>query len=134
VLDGARNPELYSQWLDYIVDPAVKDAFLFIVGIAAESTRYRCHVQWKGDVRDFRFHEAASDEQPHSFITNQHWLLFYFRPPAVRSGSYSRRDLEADFDSFVETPAGEWTVKLRGIDDIRRLSRHIQWRAVGNAK
>jgi hypothetical protein len=57
-------------------------------------------------------------------------LLFYFRPPAVRSGIYSRPELEGDFDSFLETPAGEWTVKLRSIDDVRRLSRHIRWRAV----
>ena len=130
MLDGTRNPELYSQWLDYIVDPSVKDAFNYFVGVAAGATRYRCHIQWKGEVRDFRFYDAASDEQPHAFIANKHWLLFYFRPPAVRAGTYDRAVLEADFDSFFETPAGEWTIKLRSIDDIHRLSRHVRWRLV----
>lgn len=130
MLEGTKNPELYEQWLDFIEDAEVKEAFLSFVGVAAASTRYRCHIQWKGKVRDFRFHEMASEEQPHSFITNQHWLLFYFRPPAVRSGAYSRAALEADFDSFEETPEGEWHVKIRSRADLKRLSRHVQWRVV----
>ncbi len=126
MLDGTKNPELYGEWLGYIEDSDVKQAFLYFLGVAACATKFTCHAQWKGDVRDFRFHEP-SGEQPHAFITNQQWLLFYFRPPAVRSRAYSREGLEADFDSFTETPAGEWHVRIRSIADIHRLSRHVRW-------
>jgi hypothetical protein len=127
MLDGTKNCSLYGDWLDYIVDASVKQAFLYLLGLAATSTRYSCHIQRKGEIRDFRFHDAG-DEQPHSFITNQHWLLFYFRPPAVRSGRYSRDAIAADFDSFEETPAGEWHVKLRSIADVERLVQHVRLR------
>jgi hypothetical protein len=126
VIDGATNKELIGQWLSYIEDQDTKRAFQFLVGIGATSNRFTCHAQWKGDVRDFRFLES-SEEQPHSFITNRHWLLFYFRPPAVRACQAGRSMLERDFDTFQETPAGEWTVRLRTIDDIAKLPRHISW-------
>lgn|GEM_PF-678505 len=127
MLDGNKNPELYREWLDFIIDPDVKDAFLHIVGLAATSTRYACHIQWKGEVRDFRFHDIASKDQPHAFITNQKWLLFYFRPPAVRTNGQARATLEQELDGFSETPAGEWSIKLRSVADVRRLARHINW-------
>lgn len=111
-----------------IQDNDVKEAFLYFLGVAATSTRYTCHAQWKGEVRDFRFHDA-SGEQPHSFITTRQWLLFHFRPLSLRGGFYTREALETDFDSFEETPAGEWHIKIRSIDDVHRLSRHVRWKA-----
>jgi hypothetical protein len=35
--------------------------------------------------------------------------------------------LADDFDSLEENTAGEWTLKLRSIEDVRRLSEHIDW-------
>jgi hypothetical protein len=86
-----------------------------------------CHAQWKGDVRDFRFVEIASNEQPHSFITNQRWLLFYFRPPAIRSGRFDRSTLAAHFEGFGENPAGEWTIKLSTPADVQKLARVVDF-------
>lgn len=119
--------DLYPEWLRAIEADSVRAALLYLVGIAATSNRFVCHAQWKGDVRDFRFIEIASREQPHSFITNQQWLLFYFRPPAVRSNGYSRTEVTKYFDSFHETPEGEWTVKLKSISDVERLLNVIDW-------
>jgi hypothetical protein len=127
VLTDVKNAELYADWERFIEAPDTRAAFRYLVGLAACSTRFNCHIQWKGDVRDFRFHELA--EQPLSFITNQRWLLFYFRPPAVASGQYSREHLARDFDSFDENTRGEWKVKLRSVADVERLSQHIRWNA-----
>jgi hypothetical protein len=126
MLADARNTELYSEWFSFIEAPEVRAAFCYLVGLAASSRRYRCHIQWKGAVRDFRFHDA-SGEQSFSFISNQQWLLFYFRPSAIRSKTYSRTRLADDFDSLQENTAGEWTLKLKSIADVRRLSEHIDW-------
>ena len=126
MLTDTKNAELYVEWISFIEAPETRAAFQYLVGIAASSKRYRCHIQWKGDVRDFRFHDI-SGEQPHAFITNQRWLLFYFRPPAIRSGAYSRDRVAQDFDTFNENSAGEWTVRLQTIADVDRLGHHIRW-------
>jgi hypothetical protein len=133
VLTNARNAALYVNWVDFIESPQAREAFQYLVGIAATSTRFQCHIQWKGEVRDFRFHDD-SGEQPLSFITNQQWLLFYFRPPAVRSGEYSRESIARDFDSFKVNTKGEWMVKLRSIDDVKRLSAHVRWTLGGKGR
>ena len=127
-ITDARNTHLYTEWANFIETPPTRGAFCYIVGVAACSPRFLCHIQWKGQVRDFRFHEASGD-QPFSFITIRRWLLFYFRLPAVRSGAYLRDLLEKDFRSFRENPQGEWTIKLRNIADFDRLLTHVNWNA-----
>lgn len=124
MLTDVKNAELYRDWHDFLEEPAARQAFLYLIGIAACSSRYSCHIQWKGEVRDFRFHDMGG-EQPFAFITNKRWLLFYFRLPAVRSSTIDRAMLAADFDSFNENAAGEWTVKLRCVGDVDRLLRHV---------
>ncbi len=88
--------------------------------------KYNCEIRWKGEVRDFRFFDTGG-EQPFSFITNQQWLLFYFRLPAVRSNRYSKERVSELFDSFVENSAGEWTVKIRSIADVERIANYLGW-------
>jgi len=132
VLADAKNQGLYSEWIDYIEDPGTKQAFRYIVGVAAASKEFVCHPQMKGvngPIKDFRFIDARG-EQPFAFITNKRWLLFYFRPPAIRTKRYSRDSLINDFPSFVENPAGEWTVKLTCINDVVLLCKHIDPRQV----
>ena len=126
MLTDVKNSALYIEWLNYIEDSKVRAAFRYIVGLAACSNRFQCHIQWKGEVRDFRFHDDSGD-QPHSFITNLRWLLFYFRPPAIRASRHARDSLQKAFDSFEETPAGEWTVKLRCISDVDKLTKCVQF-------
>lgn len=126
MLADVRNPHLYAEWQDYIEVSEVRDAFRFLIGLAACSKRFTCHIQWKGAVRDFRFIDAAG-EQPYSFITNQKWLLFYFRPPAVRADARLRNDLRSQFDSFDENAVGEWIIKLRSISDVESLAALIEW-------
>ena len=121
MLMESQEFELYSEWAARIGSPATLEAFQLLVGIAACSTQYRCNAQWKGEVRDFRFYDIASGEQPFAFIVNRRWLLFYFRQPAVRSAVHSKNRLRAEFDTFGENPRGEWTVKLTGVGDVRRL-------------
>ncbi len=53
-----------------------------------------------------------------------------FRKPALERGGYDKRRLAKNFGGdFEDDPNGgrEWTVKLRTVDDAKRLSAHIEW-------
>lgn len=126
MLTDARNAELYAEWVNAISDSQTQGAFHYFVGIAACLPNYKCQIQWKGEVRDFRFHDEGG-AQEFSFIVNKNWILFYFRPPAVSSGRYVSKDLKNLFDSFAENSAGEWMVRLRSIADVERLIRFLEW-------
>ena len=121
MLADAKNGSLYGKWLSQIDAAETRDAFHYLVGRAASLESLTCHPQLKGVVRDFRFIDASSDELPFALIPNKRWLLFYFRVPAVRSARYVFADVKASFDSASENTRGEWTIKLRSVDDVRRL-------------
>jgi hypothetical protein len=117
---------LIANWCEFIVDENVLSAFLYLVGLSASIDEYTCQIQWKGKVRDFRY-LTGDRQQPFSFITNTRWLLFYFRVPAIRSGKYSSAELSDLFASFHENRAGEWTIKLETIADVKRLAIFLAW-------
>ncbi len=126
MITRAPNSILYTQWAAYIRAPHALDAYRFLVGIAAASTQFDCSCQWKGQVREFTF--SRDGETPYAFITNQRWLLFYFRAPAVKKGGLELKGrLARDFCSFHDDPnrGNEWTVKLRSICDVTRLLTYI---------
>lgn len=127
MLLATQDFALYPEWSCAIESDEARAAFHYLIGVAASSRRYICHAQWKGEVRDFRFIEQSSGEQPHSFITNRRWLLFYFRPPAVRSAQYCRDTIVQTFETFRENPAGEWTLKLSGVADVQRLCKIVDF-------
>ena len=121
MLKDAHNSQLYVEWLDYIDSEDTKDAFRYIVGLASALRDFRCHPQWKGKVRDFRFIENATNAMPFAFIPTKNWLLFYFRAPAIRSGKYSWEKLTRAFTTTAENNSGEWTVSLHDVNDVQRL-------------
>jgi hypothetical protein len=110
-----------NVWLSRIEGEDAREAFHYVVGRAASLMSLTCHPQQKGVISDFRFIDTDRDEMPFAFIPNKHWLLFYFRAPAVRSAKYSLAAVAAAFDSAGENASGEWTIKLRSIADVRRL-------------
>ena len=120
MLAEALGTDLYIHWYEYINDEQTRDAYCYIVGLAASLRKHKCYPRQKGEVRDVRF-EGEMEEVPFAFIVNKESLLFYFRLPAVRSGRYSIDKLEVAFDFVNQNPAGEWTVRLRSIADVKRL-------------
>ena len=126
VLAANTETALFAEWLDSIEDRDARSAFCYLVGIAICLQDYECRIQLKGDVRDFQFYNTAG-EQLFSFITNQRWLLFYFRAPALRSGGFSFERLKEQFESLSENRAGEWTIRIRTIKDVDRLAQYLGW-------
>ncbi len=123
MLSSDHDLSTYADWLDRIENPETKEAFRYLVGAAACLRNLQCHAQLKGregPLHDFRFMEGSS--QPFSFITNQSkGLLFYFRPPSVRSGRYTFEALRNELGSVAENPSGEWTVRISTVDEAKRL-------------
>lgn len=124
MLEGSLWPELYCEWLEHISDPEARNAYLYLLGLAACSREYVCFPKQKGVVRDFRYVDSAK-RQHFAFIPNAGWLLFYFRLPAIRTGRYSITELQAAFGSVGTNKAGEWTVKIANIADADRLWKII---------
>ena len=119
MLSGAKNANVYVDWLAYIRRPETRDAFRYFIGLAAGLSSLTCYPQAKGAVFAFRFY--IGKDQPFAFIVNRSSLLFYFRAPAVRSGKYSFDRLNDAFDSAAEPRSEEWTVRLQTVADVQRL-------------
>lgn len=121
MLAESKNAKLYTKLLADIRSEEVRDAFRYIVGCAATLGSLICHPQRKGVIHDFRFMDTEHNEQPFSFIPNKKWLLFYFRKPAIQSRRYTFSLVQAAFSSASKNNGGEWTVKLKSIEDVQRL-------------
>ena len=124
---GAKNEKLYPKWASWIKDLQTLGAFQYLVGLAATSDKFDCEANETGNKKLFSFRRKGQREEPYAFITNQGWLLFYFRSPALKSGIHSKERLAQDFSSFDDNPNQrcEWTIKLCSIADVKRLLAHV---------
>lgn len=119
------RPDLYLQYVTRIKSDQTRDAFFYIVGRTACLKTLVCYPKDHGLVPAYRFYKSPT-AQPFAFIPNANWLLFYVRTPAVRSKRYSFPKLQSAFKSAQENSTGEWTVKLRNIEDVRALFNFLQ--------
>lgn len=124
MLFEAINASMLAQHFQYIDHAEVKDAFVYLVGLAATDPRYQCYGEIKGVMRDFRFYEE-SGQQPFAFIVNRESLLFYFRKPAVRSGLFEFTALQRRFATASENTSGEWTVRISNVTDVKLVWSYI---------
>ena len=123
MLKSAHDQSLYCDHLDRIVDPGAIDAFWYLVGWASSLRGYECFPAKKGVIHDFRW--MFGEEQHFALIPNRKWLLFYFRKPSLRLPKYSRDALVAAFPEISENNGGEFTLKIFGIAEAKRLAAFI---------
>jgi hypothetical protein len=102
-----------------INSPQAQEAFYFLLGFASCLNGYEVKIKPQGEVMSIGVYQG--DTCPFAFIANNHWLLFYFRKSAVTSKKYTDSVLRSAFDSFKVAQDDEWTVRLRSVDDVRRL-------------
>ena len=124
-LADVEGADLFPEWEAHIQDPQARAAFRLLVNLAASSRRLVLSFKWKGVLKTCRLHDRTTDraKQPYSFIVNKGWVKFYFRLPETRSG---KDRLKREFDSFDDSNSrGEWTVKLRTENDVRRLLAYV---------
>ena len=126
IRDG-KFAALLPEWESYISSQSTKHALRYIIGFAAGLHKFQCYPKLKGKVRAFRFF-AEDEKQPFAFIVNKKSLLFYFRLPAVRSGRYVFESVKSGLPLVRMNESGEWTVKLRTIEDAQKLCELLDLR------
>jgi hypothetical protein len=127
MLANTTDSNLIVDWSDRIAVEQVRSTFQYLVGVAALLRDFDCLVEQKGEVRNLHFYDKQTREQPFGFISSREWLLFTFRDPAVRSTAYSLSELQSVFSSARENSQGEWTVRIRTIEDVDKLISFIGW-------
>ena len=113
----------FARFYNRIKSPQTQEAFCLLLGYASCMSRYEVRIKPQGELMSVGIY--AEDACPFAFTVNDQWLLFYFRRPAVLSKSYSDSELQREFDSFKAPQDDEWTVKLRSIDDVRKLIPYL---------
>lgn len=124
MLNKNQNYHLHNEFVEYIDDVEVRDAYHVLVGAAASLEKFNCYPEQKGVIRDFRFY-TENDDQPFAFIINKQSLLFYLRPPAVESNKYALDSLVQNFDEINENTGGEWTIRINNRDDAVSVIENI---------
>jgi hypothetical protein len=125
VKSGKWNDTILVGHRDSLQDDSVKDAFDALVRVAIDSPNYAVGPAWHGEIRDFRYFDVASGEQPFAFIVNRADLLFYVRSKGLRRVAGGFGALKRRFPSAAENSRGEWTVRITCKKDAERLNSFL---------
>ncbi|VVO38554.1 hypothetical protein [Pseudomonas fluorescens] len=121
-LDAAKYVECYSA----IESPQVREAFCMLVGAISTMNGHNCAPMPEAELnRTIGVFSVADGTCPFSFASYHDWLLFHFRLPAFKAGHCSLKTLSAQLGEVNDKIDGEWTIKLRSVDDVRRLLRLV---------
>jgi hypothetical protein len=119
------NDAILSGHREYLRDDSARDAFDTLVLAAIDSPDYLVGPAWHGQIREFRYFDAASDEQPFAFIVNRENLLFYVRAKGLQRVAGGFGALNRRFPSAAENSRGEWTVRIASEEDSQRLNQFL---------
>ncbi|RON08863.1 hypothetical protein BK659_16020 [Pseudomonas brassicacearum] len=126
MITDARDAAKYVEYYSSIESPQVREAFCMLVGAISATKNYDCSPWTLGGLeRSIGIFSASDGSCPFSFVSNHNWLLFYFRLPSFKTEHHSLKALSVEFGEVNEKPDGERTIKLRSVDDVRRLLRII---------
>lgn len=126
MITDARDAAKYVECYSSIESPQVREAFCMLVGAISAMKGHSCAPKPQGDLtRSIGIFSVSGGDWPFSFVSYHNWLLFYFRLPAFKTEHHSVKTLSAEFGEVNDKTDGEWTIKLRSVDDVRRLLRII---------
>jgi hypothetical protein len=124
------NDTILAGHREYLRDIPRKEAFDALVRAAIDSPHYAVGPAWHGEIRDFRYFDAAAEEQPFAFIVNRGYLLFYVRSTGLKRVPGGFEALASQFASAKATSRGEWTVRIASKEDAERLNSFLFLRAL----
>lgn len=121
----SNDTRLLGTHREHITSRAARMAFDTITTKAAMLGEFCCEPRLKGVVRDFRFYDSVSGEQPFAFIVNKNSLLFYIRKPGLRRLPLGRAGLNQVFAEVSENKHGELKVRISNERDAGRLMAYL---------
>ena len=125
MLQSGDDSNLFAAYSDAVQDQGSKDAFAYLVGWGAASTRYVCYPSGHGYIKDVRF--LLRDKWYFAFVPNPKWLLFYFRRPCLDLPKYSREQILQRFPEAKQiSSSGEFKLRITTVQDALRLARYIE--------
>ena len=119
-----KDGELFLSFAEKIQSVGVRQAYRYLVGWGAESTRYTCYPKPHGYINSVRYYRGSAWD--HAFIPNQEWLTFYFRKPCLEFPRFARREILARYPQAEESNAGEFIVRVTGLEDAVRIMSHVE--------
>jgi hypothetical protein len=119
---GTWNDAILAGHREYLRDQPRKEAFDALVRAPIDSPNHAVGPAWHGEIRDFRYFDVASEEQPFALIVNRADFLFYVRSAGLRRVPGGFGALATQFASIKENSRGEWTVRIASMDDADRLN------------
>lgn len=126
MITGAVDATKYVDCYSAIESPQVREAFCMLIGAISTMNGHNCAPMPEAGLnRTIGIFSVADDNCPFSFAAYHDWLLFHFRLPAFKAGHCSLKTLSAQLGEVNDKIDGEWTIKLRSVDDVRRLLRLI---------
>jgi HNH endonuclease len=113
---------LVAKHRSFIKEEAGRRAFDAIVAAAIKLPGYLTEPAWQGQVRIFRYADAASGERPFAFIVNPRDLLFSVRAKGLERVPGGFAALRLRFATAMENKRGEWTVRIGTREEADRLN------------
>jgi len=109
---------------EYVTDGSAREALDALVTTASERLNgCRIDPAWHGQIREFRYFDVASGEQPFAFIVNRGHMLFFVRAKGLARVQGGFSALQQGFKTVRETTGGEWTVRIETKAEAELLNR-----------
>jgi hypothetical protein len=99
---GTWNDAILAGHREYLRDQPRKEAFDALVRAPIDSPNHAVGPAWHGEIRDFRYFDVASEEQPFALIVNRADFLFYVRSAGLRRVPGGFGALATQFASIKE--------------------------------
>jgi len=110
----------YEEFMHYIRDSEVQEAFTFLVAAASAIPGYIGRPNPHGYIsRNFHYFDNRG-VSPFAFSVTQHWLLFYLRKPSQTHPSLSMEAAGHEFPDARMLADGQITFRIRSEDEARK--------------
>lgn len=121
------DSDLVNEFFEYIQDPEVREAFIYLAGAFTCLRSVEWTVKNQGEVRSVRIYQDG--KRYFSFMPSQKKINFHFRPPVLRDGIYQKEEIRRLFESFDDSTHKDdehWAIDIKNIDEARLLLRTLR--------
>ena len=120
--DPNWDPVQFDELRERVRGQGALEAFDALVEQSLKLADYRCRPGHHGFMKDYRYFDLASGEQPFAFTANQEHLLFYIRPAGLKRVQGGKEALIRAVGPVEEGANGEWKVRISTLSEGQALA------------